>query len=167
MHCVQCRLATAHPRSRGENATVWSASSGYMGSSPLTRGKRPARAIQSRCPRLIPAHAGKTGWPELYRGPPAAHPRSRGENRSLRYRGKRWSGSSPLTRGKLSPWPLRWYLVRLIPAHAGKTGYQPHVSTPPSAHPRSRGENSRRGVGGGGAVGSSPLTRGKRQLSIE
>ena len=33
----------AHPRSRGENAVVWSASSGYMGSSPLTRGKHAGR----------------------------------------------------------------------------------------------------------------------------
>ena len=50
----------AHPRSRGENATVWSASSGYMGSSPLTRGKPLDARPHAVNEGLIPAHAGKT-----------------------------------------------------------------------------------------------------------
>ena len=49
----------------------------------------------------------------------------------------------------------------LIPAHAGKTTEALRVLKPGGAHPRSRGENvhSHRLIGG--AIGSSPLTRGK------
>ena len=50
----------AHPRSRGENPSVWSFLVGHRGSSPLTRGKRPRRCCRRTARRLIPAHAGKT-----------------------------------------------------------------------------------------------------------
>ena len=50
----------AHPRSRGENIAVTIAPIGFMGSSPLTRGKLDLRAIERRHRGLIPAHAGKT-----------------------------------------------------------------------------------------------------------
>ena len=87
------------------------------GSSPLTRGKPKARAVEFSVVRLIPAHAGKTGaaLPVPLRN--VAHPRSRGENKALdntahpRSRGENLKdagrlviggGSSPLTRGKLT-----------------------------------------------------------------
>ena len=92
-------------------------------------------------------------------------------------------GSPPLTRGKLVIAAIAALVARLIPAHAGKTTLKQGVIAPPSAHPRSRGENVKRrprfsrGLGSspltrgkpegtrrrGGGVGSSPLTRGKRQ----
>ena len=50
-----------------------------------------------------------------------AHPRSRGENRTVRASGAHTSGSSPLTRGKQRGIPQRLNRPRLIPAHAGKT----------------------------------------------
>ena len=95
----------------------------------------------------------------------AAHPRSRGENRSTSQIVAPFFGSSPLTRGKpympvLAPAP--W---RLIPAHAGKTASERPDQPQAWAHPRSRGENtssSRRAPPSGG---SSPLTRGKRHGS--
>ena len=94
-----------------------------------------------------------------------AHPRSRGENTPARHCTQCAGGSSPLTRGKrvtLLPWQE---LVRLIPAHAGKTRPRGTARSAPGAHPRSRGENLR-GLGAHGLVdGSSPLTRGK--LSAE
>ena len=52
----------AHPRSRGENISTVSQVVHALGSSPLTRGKRLYDAEHSRIIRLIPAHAGKTGW---------------------------------------------------------------------------------------------------------
>ena len=51
----------------------------------------------------------------------AAHPRSRGENPSSPMTPGAMSGSSPLTRGKLSTSTLPAAGGRLIPAHAGKT----------------------------------------------
>ena len=58
------------------------------GSSPLTRGKHMGVNGLRAGRGLIPAHAGKTSRPAVARGRPAAHPRSRGENRS--------SGRAPL-----------------------------------------------------------------------
>ena len=52
--------AAAHPRSRGENQTVYKQLSQWSGSSPLTRGKRTGRRRGRSQQRLIPAHAGKT-----------------------------------------------------------------------------------------------------------
>ena len=49
----------AHPRSRGENTGVSSASVAVGGSSPLTRGKSEMGRLPRRTPGLIPAHAGK------------------------------------------------------------------------------------------------------------
>ena len=52
---------------------------------------------------------------------PAAHPRSRGENITMRPAGTSRTGSSPLTRGKPVGLTKNEYQERLIPAHAGKT----------------------------------------------
>ena len=75
-------------------------------------------------------------------------------------------GSSPLTRGKPAlPVPLG-DVTRLIPAHAGKTPIRTSEFTHYSAHPRSRGENDAGVSGDGHLLGSSPLTRGKRQRQV-
>ena len=114
---------------------------------------------------LIPAHAGKTlrivwwlalGW---------AHPRSRGENRACDWGGLDWLGSSPLTRGKPRPrWPAA-SRMRLIPAHAGKTLRIVWWLALGWAHPRSRGENIPTHRIQLILIGSSPLTRGKREAA--
>ena len=151
----------AHPRSRGENPVGGVLVVSFLGSSPLTRGKR------TRCPRphvasgLIPAHAGKTRR-RLCRDVQArAHPRSRGENLARLESIHRTVGSSPLTRGKRSPSYLSDWLLGLIPAHAGKTKPRSSPTAPCTAHPRSRGENTAFRLPAASASGSSPLTRGK------
>ena len=153
---------SAHPRSRGENFTDLIPALAGVGSSPLTRGKLPPRCQRSAQQRLIPAHAGKTfrrkagfsDWP--------AHPRSRGENAWTARGRSTGSGSSPLTRGKRGQGDDDAHTWRLIPAHAGKTLAHDTVNVLPQAHPRSRGENCRARKIRGWAIGSSPLTRGKR-----
>ena len=71
-------------------------------------------------------------------------------------------GSSPLTRGKQIH-AIRGRLGRgLIPAHAGKTWNTGIRIVPSWAHPRSRGENASASVVLISIMGSSPLTRGKR-----
>ena len=152
------------------------------GSSPLTRGKplRVRRAIQHQ--GLIPAHAGKTHVRVGAGRRPRAHPRSRGENGRPILSHATKTGSSPLTRGKLSV-VVEWFQTNgLIPAHAGKTGWRasrgrwrrahprsrgeniwgsPTAGTY-KAHPRSRGENCKTVMMEPHLTGSSPLTRGKR-----
>ena len=151
------------------------------GSSPLTRGKLSIRRALIPMLGLIPAHAGKT-WTRGNAGAPRrAHPRSRGENASMRMDVSSELGSSPLTRGKLEADRIASSPNRLIPAHAGKThagagrgavgGLIPahagktrrDFARRPAhrAHPRSRGENKAAPRVAAVAEGSSPLTRGK------
>ena len=74
-------------------------------------------------------------------------------------------GSSPLTRGKRTLLRRRLVWPRLIPAHAGKTTDRIKSIRPESAHPRSRGENVVAAIAALVAIGSSPLTRGKRRTN--
>ena len=115
---------------------------------------------------LIPAHAGKTPPYGPSRRPYGAHPRSRGENRRSRSSASRSYGSSPLTRGKLTPSMSCSTGPRLIPAHAGKTPASFAGVHSGWAHPRSRGENHHHRRGQSVHRGSSPLTRGKHALAV-
>ena len=141
---------------------VFSTSLAICGSSPLTRGKQALRRRSSSRLRLIPAHAGKTLWPDGVPRGLEAHPRSRGENYNTEIELIPGYGSSPLTRGKLGGRRTATFTAGLIPAHAGKTLQVTDRGAQPPAHPRSRGENiifvSRFRLVGG----SSPLTRGKQ-----
>ena len=92
----------AHPRSRGENRRSWRARCPSRGSSPLTRGKLVDAVATSVENGLIPAHAGKTTACRSESRSIWAHPRSRGENGLLLRGVDKATGSSPLTRGKLS-----------------------------------------------------------------
>ena len=151
----------AHPRSRGENITSRAGISLSLGSSPLTRGKPPGALGVWGDSRLIPAHAGKTRLTRSWACSLTAHPRSRGENAIRNDNTPSEWGSSPLTRGKLTP-SLPDPLDRgLIPAHAGKTPPERGRRGLQTAHPRSRGENRLATGSVGRASGSSPLTRGK------
>ena len=77
---VSPSVAGAHPRSRGENSSVYSISLTTPGSSPLTRGKHLLTRQRDVLEGLIPAHAGKTSRRMRPREKWWAHPRSRGEN---------------------------------------------------------------------------------------
>ena len=70
----------AHPRSRGENDSLPGCTTGWEGSSPLTRGKPDRGRSPADLRGLIPAHAGKTRRSMARRSTLWAHPRSRGEN---------------------------------------------------------------------------------------
>ena len=91
-----------------------------------------------------------------------AHPRSRGENTRRPVFRSPAKGSSPLTRGKPEAGRPRREQGGLIPAHAGKTRPRRGDAWPTRAHPRSRGENDDIAPVTEPVMGSSPLTRGKR-----
>ena len=111
----------AHPRSRGENAIAPGGVLALTGSSPLTRGKPALDEVLDDDTRLIPAHAGKTNPARKLPDSWGAHPRSRGENAIVIDEAHCGAGSSPLTRGKHEVLAGGGDLLRLIPAHAGKT----------------------------------------------
>ena len=157
---IGLRLIPAHAGKTGSSHVF---SPRRSGSSPLTRGKRPLERNTEMHTRLIPAHAGKTTRARCGSWSTPAHPRSRGENCDPSDRASRRPGSSPLTRGKLFTRDLCPLTPGLIPAHAGKTRARRPASHDPSAHPRSRGENSRSSLTFVSWLGSSPLTRGKHR----
>ena len=132
-----------------------------LGSSPLTRGKLDGHVAHLDGDRLIPAHAGKTSCACRAAAARAAHPRSRGENMSVKVSSWVWGGSSPLTRGKRASATAARDRAGLIPAHAGKTSQRHCGAGSRWAHPRSRGENLLRSYPARTTAGSSPLTRGK------
>ena len=155
----------AHPRSRGENRRSVRARRRPDGSSPLTRGKPRQGSVRPYGLGLIPAHAGKTRAARGLVSDQAAHPRSRGENGPAGRNAGARAGSSPLTRGKLENHSHSPGYRRLIPAHAGKTETAPLRAIRCTAHPRSRGENTDANDARNCNIGSSPLTRGKRDHS--
>ena len=110
---------------------------------PRTRGKPWVRSVDVACP---------PDWPRAHR-----------EDRHARTIRVMTSGSSPLTRGKLGLSRAELGGLRLISAHAGKTGTSWSFCRPRPAHPRSRGENQVDGRITCAHSGSSPLTRGKRR----
>ena len=156
-------VSEAHPRSRGENFATKRRFFCLAGSSPLTRGKRRHLQAIPHTPGLIPAHAGKTVEVHVGDRECGAHPRSRGENGCPARAAALHTGSSPLTRGKLSAARWKASRPRLIPAHAGKTAGRLARSRRWWAHPRSRGENRPQRIADTDRPGSSPLTRGKRR----
>ena len=94
-------------------------------------------------------------------------PRSRGEHRPGALSGFPGRGSSPLARG--TPRLRRGTSgpVRFIPARAGNTGSEKSSPTPPTVHPRSRGEHSMGDTGRWPVFGSSPLARGTQPAGTE
>ena len=130
--------------------------------SPLTRVKHSLTAPNAPPGGLIPAHAGKTHLRPPKPDRRRAHPRSRGENAQCVDDVGVFTGSSPFTRGKPFCGLSVRACARLIPAHAGKTARSLGVLGRRGAHPRSRGENKPSFSAMLSAVGSSPLTRGKR-----
>ena len=158
--------APDHPRIRGEHVTDLSGRSRRWGSSPHTRGapSRPARFHVK--PRIIPAYAGST-W--LRRRPYVVHsdhPRIRGEHLScIRYLSA-CSGSSPHTRGARSLFEDLEQYARIIPAYAGSTSSYPTCELPRTDHPRIRGEHAKMRGFLVLARGSSPHTRGARELGL-
>ena len=160
-HAFDLAGEAAHPRSRGENSPLGHTVARAGGSSPLTRGKLIRNANRPNTERLIPAHAGKTITSRRLRNMPRAHPRSRGENTGFDPTNLTGAGSSPLTRGKQYREAHELLGQRLIPAHAGKTGFSCLHTCGCGAHPRSRGENCVASRILFAFLGSSPLTRGK------
>ena len=77
---------------------------------------------------------------------------------------KNGKGSSPLTRGAPVKYLVVSTAVGLIPAHAGSTNPAGPTTTKRTAHPRSRGEHDLHVRLSAVSGGSSPLTRGARDV---
>ena len=112
-----------HPRSRGVHFTLFGASEGSTGSSPLARGSPPSTAGSRPC------------RPD--------HPHSRGVHADSSTEKFLPSGSSPLARGSLELVNVDVDWVRIIPARAGFTAAATLLRMLSWDHPRSRGVHVR------------------------
>ena len=111
--------------------------------------------------RITPAHAGKTRTVEVQIVHEADHPRACGENTIEKAEFTAPSGSPPRMRGKLSILINKIKLIRITPAHAGKTGISEFRGQIWTDHPRACGENFGRGAEFADKYGSPPRMRGK------
>ena len=176
-----------HPRSRGEYESCRICATGPSGSSPLSRGILPSYRDMSVPTGIIPALAGNTrpglGWwlgradhprsrgeytqarpPEPTQG--SDHPRSRGEYLVVDELDELVEGSSPLSRGILYSAVDGRLKERIIPALAGNTPYDESHDPHAEDHPRSRGEYPPPPGLAQISSGSSPLSRGIRELNV-
>ena len=150
----------AHPRSRGDHGKERIVIPVAAGSSPLARGPPWVRGVVWRRRGLIPARAGTTKEAEAAHLINRAHPRSRGDHRTLKHRLMQQPGSSPLARGPLCRRDNDRHVHGLIPARAGTTQRDLCFEGRTWAHPRSRGDHDAAVGFGVSCEGSSPLARG-------
>ena len=92
------------------------------------------------------------------------HPRIRGEHRPRGPSRKSACGSSPHTRGAPPDGKGKHAHRRIIPAYAGSTTPSSTGSTTSPDHPRIRGDDPPISGRAGSRTGSSPHTRGARQV---
>ena len=152
---------TDHPRACGANKYPMICHVGRFGSSPRMRGKPGALNVPHSSSRIIPAHAGQTLRCCCRRCDIPDHPRACGANNPDCDRVVQDAGSSPRMRGKHFHEVRVFDLGRIIPAHAGQTGFWVNTSMSPPDHPRACGANKYPMICHVGRFGSSPRMRGK------
>ncbi len=133
---------SAHPRMRGEHASLWTVITWVTGSSPHARGAPPVVKAAGAGEGLIPACAGSTLDAAPVPLVAVAHPRMRGEHTTSPAAYPCGVGSSPHARGAPHLRRHRLPQGRLIPACAGSTGVPCRGRRRLPAHPRMRGEHA-------------------------
>ena len=127
------------------------------------RGKPPLPALCSRTQRITPAHAGKTLLKRADDGNRTDHPRACGENAACSAAARYPHGSPPRMRGKRGIYRPCCHVVRITPAHAGKTLSVIEAWSQRADHPRACGENGRLQNSYDNKLGSPPRMRGKQE----
>ena len=136
------------------------------GSPPRMRGKPSFAAAILLPSRITPAHAGKTSSITSFSCCRSDHPRACGENRYKCYEDKVPIGSPPRMRGKHSIDSAVLKLLRITPAHAGKTLLRRINALVKADHPRACGENAALVPLFPASPGSPPRMRGKLLISL-
>ena len=136
-----------------------------LGSSPHTRGAH-SRSDPLGGPRgIIPAYAGSTSDGPGKASSSSDHPRIRGEHFQFGGGVVVAGGSSPHTRGAQDTRKGALLLWRIIPAYAGSTETTLRWRHSPPDHPRIRGEHYAAHKVAIETGGSSPHTRGARDVT--
>ena len=112
-----CRAV--HPRSCGEQSSIFSEIDLSAGSSPLVRGTGKTVRGRRGSFRFIPARAGNRTVAIIIPPPNPVHPRSCGEQSISFADATPEFGSSPLVRGTVCEFNENCFRLRFIPARAG------------------------------------------------
>ena len=128
------------------------------------RGKPTCGNRIPQSPRITPAHAGKTCLSPRVADRTADHPRACGENKHRRNLNLNQQGSPPRMRGKPLITKLTIDVIRITPAHAGKTKTESRRNQQRRDHPRACGENLPEVKMQERERGSPPRMRGKLVL---
>ena len=156
-----------HPRTRGEKRIEEARRIADRGSPPHTRGKAWGAASLRTEFRITPAHAGKSASSRATGGAITDHPRTRGEKFLIIADTQGSTGSPPHTRGKATITSARRFIIRITPAHAGKSAKLSITRDERRDHPRTRGEKFLLRRYKIAKLGSPPHTRGKVLNIIE
>ena len=154
--------STDHPRACGENRPYADTLRQMAGSPPRMRGKLFRHRVYRPFEGITPAHAGKTCCSSSSQTPLQDHPRACGENVWTQLLLVWNRGSPPRMRGKLQSTSGTFRVLRITPAHAGKTVILYFGAIQRQDHPRRCGENRRAGLNRSQPRGSPPQVRGKR-----
>ena len=149
-----------HPRACGEQTLVVTSSNGLIGSSPRMRGADRPQDVLLRHRRIIPAHAGSSGYGLRPHRRTSDHPRACGEQRRTRSKASGDNGSSPRMRGAALICASTTCTLRIIPAHAGSRSSSSNFQVTFRDHPRACGEQGRSCQRNVSERGSSPRMRG-------
>ena len=143
-----CTVAWDHPRSRGNNSAALRLTEANRGSPPLAREQLTCIIRLRNNGGITPARAGTTAfWFFCWRGF-QDHPRSRGNNQRPILKLGRIRGSPPLAREQPQLIIVTIAIPRITPARAGTTSMQIPHDHAGQDHPRSRGNNCKRGLQG-------------------
>ena len=144
----------------GEQNALLTVSAKFPGSSPRVRGTEDSANKNEKSDRFIPACAGNRALTVMNRQQSAVHPRVCGEQNPCLPGCHGITGSSPRVRGTVIETCGSRPAGRFIPACAGNSRFPRKAPRTRSVHPRVCGEQNRRCVPDGRAVGSSPRVRG-------
>ena len=111
--------------------------------------------------RITPAHAGKSDGLVTHGIKREDHPRTRGEKDFFTMFFHSVKGSPPHTRGKEYMMNFLPVIIRITPAHAGKSIFTYFLFDIEQDHPRTRGEKLLAYFFTPTGRGSPPHTRGK------
>ena len=125
------------------------------------RGKGLYVFVRSRKHPITPAYAGKRKFANSYGISVWDHPRVCGEKGFFRIVRLYHMGSPPRMRGKVSVFWVSSLILRITPAHAGKSPVWRLHLLPRTDHPRVCGEKSPPSMRVCSVAGSPPRMRGK------
>ncbi len=153
-----------HPRLCGEKRRTIIRNTIPKGSPPPMRGKGCGQLHSLPVVGITPAYAGKRCKNVAVQSPKQDHPRLCGEKESRLTELKKYPGSPPPMRGKVSRYDGKYNFYRITPAYAGKRSAWFLRSPLKRDHPRLCGEKRKFPMCPAILQGSPPPMRGKEAM---